>query len=244
MTNNIINFLQNEIDEKKLSHAFLIETNNCEKVLKEIINLLIKNDLVEDKSIENNISIKLITPENNLIDKNKILDLQKFCITMAIVKEYKVYFIMNAETMNSSAYNKLLKVLEEPSDSVIGFLITENESLIIPTIKSRCKKFVQYYSNNKKNNINNELAEKILIIPSMEFESIIKLKKEILKYDKLDIINIIQTSLEIINEKLSTTQNISLLANYYKILDNIRELIKMNVNIELCLDRLVIEMRK
>ena len=244
MTNNIIEFLKSEINENKISHAFLVETNNCEKILKEIFNIFVKKDLIEDKSPENNICLKIIRPDNNLIDKNKILDLQKFSITKPIIKEYKIYFIVNAELMNTSSCNKLLKVLEEPAENVIGFLITENESQIIPTIKSRCKKFVQYYANKEKNNENEELAVQLISSSELTFEDCIKLKKELLKHEKLDIINIIQTSKNIINERLLTSQKISLLANQYKILDNIIELIKANVNLELCLDRLFIEMRK
>lgn len=244
MNNTLIDYIQKEINENRLSHAFLVKTNNINYLLNELIELLTKNNLIEKKNIENNISIKIIEPENNLIDKNKILDLQKFAITKSIVSDYKVYFILNAELMNISASNKLLKVLEEPSDRVIGFLITKKESLIIPTIKSRCTKFTNYYKNKESKELNINLVQKIINIKNASYIDIINIKKELLKHEKMDIISILDACKDTINQEFSHTDSITTLAKHYKILDNIEELIKSNVNIELCLDKLSIEMRK
>ncbi|HEX8268549.1 MAG TPA: DNA polymerase III subunit [Flavobacterium sp.] len=52
---------------------------------------------------------------------------------------YKVTIIWMADKMNISASNKLLKLLEEPSDKTIFILITENEEDILQTIRSRCQ---------------------------------------------------------------------------------------------------------
>ena len=110
MTNKFDSFLLNEIYENKISHAFLVETNDCEKLLNEISDILLKNKLIDNKNIENNISLMVIRPENNVIDKNKILDLQKFIITKSVLNNYKIYFILNSELMNLSSFNKLLKI--------------------------------------------------------------------------------------------------------------------------------------
>ena len=52
---------------------------------------------------------------------------------------YKVMIIWMADKMNISASNKLLKLLEEPSDKTLFILISENEEDIIQTIRSRCQ---------------------------------------------------------------------------------------------------------
>lgn len=44
-----------------------------------------------------------------------------------------------ADKLNISASNKLLKLLEEPTDKTLFILITENEEDIIQTIRSRCQ---------------------------------------------------------------------------------------------------------
>lgn len=52
---------------------------------------------------------------------------------------FKVMIIWMAEKMNTSAANKLLKLIEEPPSNTVFLLITEDEEQIIQTIKSRCQ---------------------------------------------------------------------------------------------------------
>ncbi len=52
---------------------------------------------------------------------------------------YKITIIWMADKMNIAASNKLLKLLEEPSDKTLFILITENEEDLIQTIRSRCQ---------------------------------------------------------------------------------------------------------
>jgi DNA polymerase-3 subunit delta' len=52
---------------------------------------------------------------------------------------YKVMIIWMAEKLNSAASNKLLKLLEEPTDKTVFILLSENEEDIIQTIRSRCQ---------------------------------------------------------------------------------------------------------
>ncbi|KIA97675.1 MULTISPECIES: hypothetical protein [unclassified Flavobacterium] len=52
---------------------------------------------------------------------------------------YKIMIIWMADKMNIAASNKLLKLLEEPSDKTMFILISENEESIIQTIRSRCQ---------------------------------------------------------------------------------------------------------
>lgn len=52
----------------------------------------------------------------------------------------KLYIIDRAEEMQASVQNKLLKTYEEPTGDVIMFLAVNNDSLLLPTIKSRAKK--------------------------------------------------------------------------------------------------------
>jgi DNA polymerase-3 subunit delta' len=52
---------------------------------------------------------------------------------------YKVMIVWMADKLNISASNKLLKLLEEPTDKTLFILISENEEDIIQTIRSRCQ---------------------------------------------------------------------------------------------------------
>jgi len=52
--------------------------------------------------------------------------------------ERKVYLIEDADTMNVSAQNAALKLLEEPPAGVIFLLCTVNPGQLLPTVRSRC----------------------------------------------------------------------------------------------------------
>ena len=52
---------------------------------------------------------------------------------------YKVMILWMADKLNIAASNKLLKLLEEPTDKTVFILISENEEDIIQTIRSRCQ---------------------------------------------------------------------------------------------------------
>lgn len=52
---------------------------------------------------------------------------------------YKVMIIWMAEKMNTEASNKLLKLLEEPTEQTVFILIAEDEKAILQTILSRCQ---------------------------------------------------------------------------------------------------------
>ena len=52
---------------------------------------------------------------------------------------FKIMIIWMAETMNISASNKLLKLIEEPPDKTVILLVAEDEAQILQTIRSRCQ---------------------------------------------------------------------------------------------------------
>jgi DNA polymerase III subunit gamma/tau len=54
---------------------------------------------------------------------------------------YKVYVIDECHMLSSSAFNALLKTLEEPPDRVIFVLATTDPQRVLPTIISRCQRF-------------------------------------------------------------------------------------------------------
>jgi len=57
-----------------------------------------------------------------------------------MVYNYKIVFITNAEGINETAQNKLLKTLEEPNPQVIFVLTCTNIEKLLPTIRSRLTK--------------------------------------------------------------------------------------------------------
>lgn len=63
---------------------------------------------------------------------------------------YKVFVIKNVEEMSISAFNSLLKVLEEPPKSALFILTTKNKNSLPETIVSRCISFALYPFSNEE----------------------------------------------------------------------------------------------
>jgi DNA polymerase-3 subunit delta' len=81
------------------------------------------------------------TGEGGQITIDSIRDLTAF---MSLTSHYgrpKVVALAPAETMNRAAANALLKTLEEPPGAALLILISENPSLLPPTIRSRCQRY-------------------------------------------------------------------------------------------------------
>ncbi|MFH6603084.1 ATP-binding protein [Maribacter algicola] len=71
---------------------------------------------------------------------------------------FKVMLIWMAERMNTSAANKLLKLIEEPPDKTIFLLLAEEEEQIIQTIRSRCQ--ILHFPPLAEDAITNALIER------------------------------------------------------------------------------------
>lgn len=82
---------------------------------------------------------------------------------------YKVMIIWMADKMNPECANKILKILEEPPEKTVLLLITENDELILDTIKSRCQKLhfpllteaEIAQALEQRDNVDSNLAQKI-----------------------------------------------------------------------------------
>lgn len=102
----------------------------------------------------------------NILDvKNKqgeirVEDAQEILKTLSLKSYeggYKITIIWMADKMNIAASNKLLKLLEEPTDKTIFILITENEEDLLQTIRSRCQ--VVHFSALSENAIATSLVK-------------------------------------------------------------------------------------
>lgn len=80
-----------------------------------------------------------IKPEGTGIKTSQIQAVQQEFTRSALESSKKLFIIHQAETMNESASNRLLKFIEEPVGDTTALLLTQNESLILPTIRSRCQ---------------------------------------------------------------------------------------------------------
>lgn len=227
-----IKYLSNVIDENKLSHAFLVESNNYEDVMNSVFKLFLQKKMIFNiDDIENNISVRILKPIDNLIDKDQILNLQEFLATMSFDGYYKLFFILNAGLMNEQSVNKLLKVLEEPNEKVVGFLISDNANELLPTLISRCqvlKNDIDVCNVAVDEDIFNNLCK----FKNFNFEDYIKFKVVVSKLDKVVINNLFIKYLAYLNSENDIF--------YLKVNDFLNN-IRYNVNIDLALDKLYFE---
>lgn len=227
-----IKYLSNIIDENKLSHAFLVESNNYEDVMNSVFKLFLEKKLIFNiDDIENNISVRILRPIDNLIDKDQILNLQEFLSTMSFDGYYKLFFILNAGLMNEQSVNKLLKVLEEPNEKVVGFLISDNSNELLPTLISRCQ-VLKNDIDASNVEVDEDIFNNLCKFKNFNFEDYIKFKVVVSKLDKVVINNLFLKYLAYLD---SEDDIFYLKVNAF--LNNIR----YNVNIDLALDKLYFE---
>lgn len=263
--------LYNEFSENINSHVFLLETDNQIIALndvKELIQKIIKADDRTKKQIndENYLELIIIRPDGNEIKKNQILDLQERIKVMPILSNYMFYIITQAELLNESSSNKLLKTLEEPNDKIIGFLISSNNDLILPTIKSRCE--IEKIRYNQEKNIeteallndisikiinlieNSDLLEFHLFKENPQNKSYIQENGKNIAIRIKDYYNTacnLQNNLDLDSKTLEIIKN----NNGYKtiiekcwILNNLDNKMTMNMNKELLLEKIFIELKE
>lgn len=88
----------------------------------------------------NHPDIIFVSPEADKknISVGQVRDIRGDAFVKSHMGGKKVIIINPAERMNDQAQNALLKVLEEPPKNVIFILITENASMMLSTVISRC----------------------------------------------------------------------------------------------------------
>jgi len=150
------------------------------KLVKNIINIEFKDNNVDHhlNLFKNNThpNIKIIEKEidskTGKIKTNIIIDqirrLKTFLNSTSIIQNSsKIVIIDSADYLNISSANSMLKILEEPKERTYIFLISNQISLLLPTIRSRCLKIkfnthnLTNFTNIIKNNIDEISNEEI-----------------------------------------------------------------------------------
>lgn len=80
-----------------------------------------------------------IHPDGKQIKNHQVEAFQSFLSTKAYQGSYKIVCIYQAEKMNISAQNRILKTLEEPPEKVIIILISHKPMVLMETVRSRCQ---------------------------------------------------------------------------------------------------------
>ncbi len=91
------------------------------------------------------------------IQVSKIREMINFTNKSSFNNDSKIILINNIEYLNINSINALLKTIEEPNDKIFFFLIHNNKTQIIDTLRSRCIKFNLKLNEKYKLKILNEI---------------------------------------------------------------------------------------
>ncbi len=151
---HIVKTLRAQIAEGNVSHAYLFcgtrgtGKTSCAKILARAVNCSAGNQGDPCNECSNCQSIiKESTMDVVEIDAatntgvNDIRDLREELIYAPAMVKYRVYIIDEVHMLSTSAFNALLKTLEEPPSHVIFVLATTEIHKIPATILSRCQRF-------------------------------------------------------------------------------------------------------
>ena len=83
--------------------------------------------------------VRVLRPEKNVIKVDDIRDLIEYLSLRPYEGGWHVVIIEQADKMNASAQNALLKTLENPTGDAMFFLISEAPGGLLSTILSRCQ---------------------------------------------------------------------------------------------------------
>ena len=139
----MIEILENQIKNDKLSNAYIFESKNSSYNLDKALEF--------SKSIFNNFGISTKLEENSdfeIIEKDdKEKNISIKTIRLLIKDMYlrpsngkiKIYIIKDSENLSIESSNALLKSIEEAKDYIILIFTTNNAYSLLKTIRSRCQ---------------------------------------------------------------------------------------------------------
>ena len=174
--------LTNAIESDRISHAYLFTgprgtgKTSTARIFAKSLNCEKGPTISPCNECENCINITKSIPidviEIDAASNRSVSDAEEIIqnVAMAPIRSrYKVYIIDEVHMLTPTAFNALLKTLEEPPANVIFILATTEVHKVLDTIKSRCQRFdfkrittediakhLRFISDNEKINITDD----------------------------------------------------------------------------------------
>ena len=150
---HITTILMNQVREGQLSHAYLFcgsrgtGKTTTARILSKAINCLhpengepcLQCDSCRTAAQQNADIIEIDAASNNSVDN--VRDLISQAQFAPLQLKYRVFIIDEVHMLSGSAFNALLKTLEEPPEHVVFILATTEPQKLPATIISRCQRF-------------------------------------------------------------------------------------------------------
>jgi DNA polymerase-3 subunit delta' len=237
---------------KDFAKSLILQEEN-DDFIKEDISYKIDNDEFDD--------LYIVNPDTIGINNEEITKLLSYMETKSLRENgRRVYIIYGFERLSNVISNKILKFLEEPQENIYGILLTENFEKILPTIVSRCqimnftfpgkevdvdkinsmKEFLSTIIVNKNKTIAYESDYfGDLFTNRMEFYNNFEILENIISESLNKLYNKVNRDVYVLDD-LVNYSSITLI-NILDITNKLKCLIKNNINLNLLLDRYIIE---
>ena len=182
---NIKSTVLSFISSRRIPHAILIEGDNPEE--QSLLADFIAEAAVcgeQDSPCGNCLNCKQAESHNHPdinyitvaegkknLSVNQVRDVRNEAFVKPHIANKRVFIIKDACRMNEQGQNALLKVLEEPPQSVIFILTVPSKTLLLDTIISRCVVLSLYSQETQKGDYG-DMAEKFLdlLISGSEYD--------------------------------------------------------------------------
>ena len=150
---HVTEILQNSIEANRIAHAFLftgprgVGKTSMARIMAKSLNCVngptahpcnVCGNCVDITAGVSSDVIEIDGASNTSVDD--VRDLQKELVYAPTQSKYKIYIIDEVHMLSKSAFNALLKTLEEPPDNVVFIFATTEAQKVLPTIVSRCQR--------------------------------------------------------------------------------------------------------
>ena len=158
----VVKILKNSIINNKIGHAYIFSgprgtgKTSIAKIFSKAVNCLSNNkgDLCGNCEVcKLNFDDEIDIIEIDAASNNGVEEIREIRNNVKLMPnhlKYKVYIVDEVHMLSISAFNALLKTLEEPPQNVIFILATTEFNKIPATVVSRCQKFDFKKLNNKQ----------------------------------------------------------------------------------------------
>lgn len=208
----VVKILKNSILNNKISHAYIFSgprgtgKTSIAKIFSKAVNCLntTNGDLCNNcenclQNIDEEIDIiEIDAASNNGVDE--IREIRNNVKLMPVHLKYKVYIIDEVHMLSTSAFNALLKTLEEPPKHVIFILATTEFNKIPATVISRCQKFdfkkitnkqiedrLKYILEQEKKSLNGEVISLIAKLSDGGLRDAINMLDQVISLEKENV---------------------------------------------------------
>lgn len=226
----IVKTLKYSIIHNNIAHAYIFSgtrgsgKTSIAKIFAKAVNCIDFNNDVCNKcknciDINSNLNIDIIeldAASNNGVNEIKdLIDTVKYSPSQS---KYKVYIIDEAHMLSTSAWNALLKTIEEPPQHVIFIFATTEFYKIPPTIVSRCQRYdfsklsvkeleqlITYVADNENILISNNAKNKIALLSDGGARDCLSILDQLSSYTNKNI------NIEDVDNLFGLTSNIGLI---------------------------------